>query len=174
MKTVLFEDKNKYDMFAASSTQTATPASSSSTKTPPASSSTTPASSSTTPASPAPLAIPTTQATSTTNINVNHLVVNALMISIITYLVTVLFVCPKTSKDYLLIAILALIAGLLYSGIEIIFIKYINNGDINMSGGNNNAYAYYSSENKVSPYTKKGGSFPYRYFDGQYPASQSF
>ena len=168
MKTVLFEDKNKYDMFAASSTQTATPASSSST---------TPPTSTTTPASPAPLAplaIPTTQATSTTNINVNHLVVNALMISIITYLVTVLFVCPKTSKDYLLIAILALIAGLLYSGIEIIFIKYINNGDINMSGGNNNAYAYYSSENKVSPYTKKGGSFPYRYFDGQYPASQSF
>ena len=114
---------------------------------------------------------------SSNKINIRHLIINALLIIIITFCVSLLFLTPRSDKDYLLIFLVAVIAGLLYAAIEVVFIKYINNSSGMQSGGDN-AYSYYSSENKMSPYTKRntkgGASFPYRYYDDKYPPSPSF
>jgi hypothetical protein len=153
MKTVSFEDK--LNSFINSLSFKGTPKTTPSTKP------------STKPSSSSP------SSSSRHSINVKHLIVNALIITVITFCITSIFTAPKLTKDYILVSIIALLSGLIYTAIEIIFVKYISDG---MQSGGDNAYAYYSSSNDISPYkkNKKGGSFPYRYFDGQYAPSPSF
>lgn len=110
---------------------------------------------------------------STKKINVKHLIINTLLLIVIIYCVSLLFICPKSYRDYNMLILISLISGALYVTIELIFINYIDT----MQSGGDNAYAYYSSDNNKSPYysnKKTGGSYPYKYFDGQYPPKPSF
>ena len=106
-------------------------------------------------------------------LNTGRLFINTIIITIALFWFNYMLV---EIPDIRLALLIALIGGLLYLFLEIIFVKYVDNFQL----GGDNAYKYYSNKNyytggnQTTSNFQSGGNNAYRYYDGKAEAGVSF